>query len=163
MFGAAAASMAAAPISSAAPVLAPVEPNPVIVAPIPVAAVAGTPFIVIQPATPQKKPGQSSHSMQVTSGDYQEDTDELDPDVDMGDSTQLGYGLKCGRDCSGSNESRVAKAHHRSASQSPSHSTRPTVPSTRDEESCSDELDPGGASTATSGIIRGKPAGDNYH
>jgi hypothetical protein len=100
--------------------------------------------------------------MQVTPGDHQEGADELDPDVDMGDSTQLGYGLKRGRERSGSNESRVAKAHRRSASQSPSHSTGPTVPSTRDEESSSDELDPRGASTATGGFIGGKAAGDNY-
>ena len=100
--------------------------------------------------------------MQVTPGDYQEDIDEPDPDVDMGDSTQLGYGLKCGREHSGSNESRVAKAHRRSAPQSPSHSTGPTVPSTRDEDFASDELDPHGASTATDGFIRGNAAGDNF-
>ena len=164
---AAAAPVAAAPISSAAPVSAPVEPNPVIVAPVPVAAIAaGAPSIAILPATPVKKPGQSSHSMQVTPGDYQEDEDELDPDVDMGDSTQLGYGLKRGRERSGSNESRVAKSRRRSASQSGSHSTAPTVPSTRtsdDEEPSSDELDPRGSSRTTGGSARGKAAGDNYH
>jgi hypothetical protein len=162
------AALVAAAIGSAGPINAPakdalgapVEPNPVN-APAPVAAAAGPPSIAILPATPIKNPGQSSYKMQVTPGDYQ----ELDPDVDM-DSNQLGYGLKRGRERSGSNESRVAKSSHRSASQSPSHGTGPTVPSTRTsdvEEPSSDELDPRGASRATDGFIRGNAAGDNYH
>ena len=103
--------------------------------------------------------------MSVTPGNYQEDVEEIDPDVDM-DSNQPGYGLKRGREPSGSNESRVAKSSCRSASQSPSHDAGPTVPSTRtsdDEEPSSDELDPHGASCATDGFIRGNAAGDDYH
>ena len=105
------------------------------------------PSIAILPATPVKNQGKSSHTMQVTPSDNQEDMfeDDLEDNQDHPDSPMVEHGLKRGRERSGTSESRVTKTHRRSTS----HSTAPTVPS-------NDELDPRGASRTTGGFSRGR-------
>ena len=105
------------------------------------------PSIAILPATPVKNQGKSSHTMQVTPSDNQEDMfeDDLEDNQDHPDSPTVEHGLKRGRERSGTSESRVTKTHRRSTS----HSTAPTVPS-------NDELDPRGASRTTGGFSRGR-------
>ena len=135
--------------ASVAPPVAPIgfggSPGPARIVPIPggpatvIPATAPVPSIAILPATPIKIPARSP---QVVPGENQ-DEQHLIPDVAHDEQI-----LKCGRERSGSGESRITKATRRSTS----HSTAPTVPPTS-RGSSDDEDDFYGASRTTGGFI----------